>query len=32
MGADFDTGVRIGESYAKAGKELAKFFIKNAKL
>jgi hypothetical protein len=31
-GADFDTGYRIQECYAKAGRELAKFFIKKAKL
>ncbi|MDR1980179.1 MAG: hypothetical protein LBQ39_00990 [Tannerellaceae bacterium] len=31
-GTDFDTGFRIQECYAKAGRELAKFFIKKAKL
>jgi hypothetical protein len=30
-GADFDTGFRIQECYAKAGRELAKFLIKKAK-
>jgi len=25
---DFDTGIRVGEAYAKAGKEMAKFLIK----
>lgn len=30
-GYDFDTGVRISESYAKAGKELGKFLVKAAK-
>jgi hypothetical protein len=25
---DYDTGYRVGEAYAKAGKELAKFLIK----
>lgn len=30
-GYDFDTGVRISEAYAKAGKELGKFLIKAAK-
>ena len=29
MGYDFDTGFRLQESYAKAGKELAKYIIKN---
>ena len=28
--ADFDTGYRIGEAYAKAGKELATYIWKNA--
>jgi hypothetical protein len=32
MGTDFDTGYRIQECYAKAGRELAQFFIKKAKL
>jgi hypothetical protein len=32
IGADFDTGYRIQECYAKAGRELAQFFIKKAKL
>ena len=32
LGTDFDTGYRIQECYAKAGRELAKFFIKKAKL
>ncbi len=32
MGMDFDTGYRIQECYAKAGRELAKFLIKNLKL
>lgn len=31
-GTDFDTGYRLQESYAKAGRELAKFFIKQLKL
>jgi hypothetical protein len=31
-GTDFDTGYRIQECYAKAGRELAQFFIKKAKL
>ncbi|WP_300665369.1 hypothetical protein [Fluviicola sp.] len=31
MGMDFDTGTRISESYAKAGKMLAAFIIKNLK-
>jgi hypothetical protein len=31
-GTDFDAGFRIQECYAKAGRELAKFFIKKAKL
>ncbi len=31
-GMDFDTGYRIQECYAKAGRELAKFLIKNLKL
>lgn len=31
-GADFDSGYRLQESYAKAGRELAKFMIKKAKL
>ena len=31
FGMDFDTGTRISESYAKAGKELAKYFEKSAK-
>jgi hypothetical protein len=30
-GYDFDTGVRITEAYAKAGKELSKFFLKKAR-
>lgn len=30
-GYDFDTGVRIAEAYAKAGKELGKFIAKKAK-
>lgn len=30
-GYDFDTGVRISEAYAKAGKELGKFITKTAK-
>jgi hypothetical protein len=30
MGTDFDTGYRIGEAYAKAGKELAQFILKKA--
>jgi len=29
MGMDFDTGMRIQEAYAKAGKELAQFIWKN---
>jgi len=29
MGADFDTGTRISEAYAKAGKSLGKYFVKN---
>lgn len=32
LGTDFDTGYRIQECYAKAGRELAKFLIKKAKL
>lgn len=31
-GADFDSGYRLQESYAKAGRELAKFMIKKAKI
>lgn len=31
-GTDFASGYRIQETYAKAGRELAKFFIKKAKL
>lgn len=31
-GTDFDAGFRIQESYAKAGRELAKFLIKTAKI
>lgn len=31
-GADFTAGYRVQETYAKAGRELAKFFIKKAKL
>lgn len=31
-GFDFDTGFRIQECYAKAGREFAKFLIKNLKL
>ncbi|MNU73223.1 hypothetical protein D3C71_627010 [compost metagenome] len=31
MGMDFDTGTRIAESYAKAGKMLAAFIIKSLK-
>lgn len=31
-GTDFDSGYRIQESYAKAGRELAKFIIKRNKL
>jgi hypothetical protein len=31
-GTDFDSGYRIQECYGKAGRELAKFFIKKAKL
>lgn len=30
-GYDYDTGVRISEAYAKAGKELGKFIVKTAK-
>lgn len=30
-GYDYDTGVRISEAYAKAGKELGKFIVKAAK-
>lgn len=30
-GYDFDTGVRISEAYAKAGKELGKFLVKSTK-
>jgi len=30
-GYDFDTGVRLQESYAKAGKELGKFLRKKLK-
>jgi len=32
LGLDFDTGFRIQECYAKAGREFAKFLIKEAKL
>ncbi|MDR0385791.1 MAG: hypothetical protein LBH60_06915 [Prevotellaceae bacterium] len=32
LGTDFDTGFRIQECYAKAGRELAQFFIKKANL
>ncbi|MDR1121928.1 MAG: hypothetical protein LBM08_13550 [Dysgonamonadaceae bacterium] len=32
LGTDFDAGFRIQECYAKAGRELAQFFIKKAKL
>ena len=32
MGTDFDVAYRIQESYAKAGRELAKFLIKKLKL
>ncbi len=32
MGTDFDTAYRIQESYAKAGRELAKFLIKKGQL
>lgn len=32
LGVDFDSGYRIQECYGKAGRELAKFFIKKAKL
>lgn len=31
MGNDWDTGVRISEAYAKAGKELGQFIVKAAK-
>jgi hypothetical protein len=31
-GGDFDIGFRVQESFAKAGRELAKFIIKEAKL
>lgn len=31
MGFDFDTGYRIQEAYAKAGKELAQYMAKNLK-
>lgn len=31
-GTDFDSGYRIQETYGKAGRELAKFFIKKGKL
>lgn len=31
-GADFTSGYRVQETYAKAGRELAKFLIKKAKL
>ena len=31
-GTDFTAGYRVQETYAKAGKELAKFFIKKGKL
>lgn len=31
-GTDFDSGYRLQESYAKAGREFAKFLIKKAKL
>ena len=29
MGSDYDTGMRIGEAYAKAGKEFALFLVKH---
>lgn len=32
FGTDFDTGYRLQESYAKAGRELAQFLIKKMKL
>ena len=32
LGTDFDTGFRLQESYAKAGREFAKFIIKKLKL
>src|SRR5690606_7735782 len=31
MGYDFETGARIQEAYAKSGKELGKFLVKNTK-
>jgi hypothetical protein len=31
MGFDYETGVRLEEAYAKAGKELGQFFAKNTK-
>ena len=31
MGYDFDTGTRLQESYAKSGKDLAKFIVKTNK-
>jgi len=31
-GGDFDIGYRVQESFAKAGRELAEFMIKDAKL
>jgi hypothetical protein len=31
MGFDFDTGYRISEAYAKAGKSLARYILKNTK-
>lgn len=31
-GTDFTSGYRVQETYAKAGRELAKFFIKKAKM
>lgn len=31
LGTDFDTGYRLQESYAKAGRELAKFLVKQLK-
>ena len=30
MGYDFDTGLRISEAYAKAGKEIAGYLAKKA--
>jgi hypothetical protein len=30
MGFDYDTGGRIAESYAKAGKEIGHYLLKNA--